>query len=96
MHVGDPSALAVYDQHGWIQGGEPEKMVDTVAAACAPRPSWKHRVLLMTADHTLCRALSRRIREDLIHLCRDARADRSAPVWTPTPRSMQARPVLYS
>ena len=43
--------------------------MDAIAAACAPRPSWKHRC---PGD------------------------DRRSPAWTSTPRSMQARRVLYS
>ena len=60
--------LADYDQHGRILGGDPEQMMDAAAAAYVALSADGTDTLLMAAEHTLRRELSRRIREDLIAL----------------------------
>ncbi|MGH2871992.1 MAG: AAA family ATPase, partial [Solirubrobacteraceae bacterium] len=68
LHDGDTTVLADYDQHGRILGGDPEQMMDAAAAAYAALSADGTDTLLMAADHALRRELSRRIRDDLIHL----------------------------
>ena len=68
LRAGDVSVLADYDQHGRIQGGDPERMVDASVAAYIALTVDGTDTLLMAADHSLRRELSRRIRDDLIHL----------------------------
>ena len=66
LRGGDASVLAAYDQHGRIIGGPPEEMMDAAAAAYVALTTNGVDVLLMAADHSLRRELSRRIRDDLI------------------------------
>jgi hypothetical protein len=68
LREGDVTVLADYDQHGRIRGGEPEDMLDAAAAAYIALTADGTDTLLMAADHALRRELSRRIRDDLVHL----------------------------
>ena len=68
LRAGDTSVLAEYDQHGRITGGDPEQMTDAAAAAYVALTLDGTDTLLMAANHDLRRELSRRIRDDLIHL----------------------------
>jgi hypothetical protein len=68
LRAGDTAALADYDQHARISGGEPEQMMDAAAAHYLALALDGTDVLLMAADHALRRELSRRIRDDLIRL----------------------------
>jgi hypothetical protein len=68
LRTGDATVLAEYDQHGRIIGGEPEQMIDAAAAAYVALSLDGIDTLLMAAEHGLRRELSRRIRDDLIHL----------------------------
>jgi ATP-dependent exoDNAse (exonuclease V) alpha subunit len=68
LRDGDSSVLADYDQHGRITGGDPEQMMDAVAAAYVALAADGTDTLLMAAEHALRRELSRRIRDDLIAL----------------------------
>ena len=68
LRAGDTSVLAEYDQHGRITGGEPEQMLDAAAAAYVALTLDGADTLLMAAEHSLRRELSRRIRDDLIRL----------------------------
>ena len=68
LRAGDTSVLAEYDQHARIRGGESEQMMDAAAADYLALTLDGTDVLLMAADHALRRVLSRRIRDDLIHL----------------------------
>jgi hypothetical protein len=70
LRTGDASVLAEYDQHGRIIAGEPEQMIDAAAAAYVALTLDGTDTLLMAAEHGLRRELSRRIRDDLIHLGR--------------------------
>jgi conjugative relaxase-like TrwC/TraI family protein len=64
----DTTVLADYDQHARLIGGDPEQMTDAAAAAYVAFTVGGTDTLLMAADHSLRRELSRRIREDLIRL----------------------------
>ena len=68
LRDGDTTVLADYDQHGRIFGGEPEQMMDAAAVAYVALTADGTDTLLMAAEHTLRRELSRRIRDDLITL----------------------------
>jgi AAA domain/TrwC relaxase len=68
LRDGDTTVLAEYDQHARIYGGDPEQMIDAAVAAYVALTTDGTDTLLMAADHTLRRELSRRIREDLITL----------------------------
>jgi hypothetical protein len=68
LRTGDTSVLAEYDQHGRIIAGDPEQMTDAAAAAYVALTLDVTDTLLMAAEHGLRRELSRRIRDDLIHL----------------------------
>ena len=68
LRDGDATVLADYGQHGRIVGGEPEQMMDDAAAAYVALTANGTDTLLMAADHTLRRELSRRIRDELIQL----------------------------
>ncbi len=68
LRDGDTAVLAEWDRHGRVISGEPEQMMDAAAAAYVALSADGTDVLLMAADHTLRRELSRRIRGDLIQL----------------------------
>ena len=68
LRTGDVSVLAEFDQHGRIIAGDPEQMTDAAVAAYVALTLDGTDTLLMAAEHSLRRELSRRIRDDLIHL----------------------------
>ena len=68
LRGGDVSVLADYDQHGRISGGDPEQMMDAAARAYVALTLEGKDTLLMAADHARRQELSRRIRDDLVHL----------------------------
>ena len=68
LRTGDVSVLADYDQHGRIKGGDPEQMMDAAAKAYVALTLEGKDTLLMAADHARRQELSRRIRDDLVHL----------------------------
>ena len=68
LRAGDTSVLADYDQHARIRGGDPEQMMDAAARAYVALTVAGTDALLMSADHTLRRELSHRIRDDLVRL----------------------------
>jgi conjugative relaxase-like TrwC/TraI family protein len=68
LRDGDVSVLADYDQHARIKGGDPERMMDAAASAYVALTLEGKDALLMAADHARRRELSRRIRDDLVHL----------------------------
>jgi hypothetical protein len=68
LRDGDATVLAEYDQHARIRGGDPEQMMDAVAADYLALTLDGRDTLLMAADHALRRELSRRIRDDLVRL----------------------------
>src|SRR5580704_1731086 len=68
LRQGDATALDEYDQHGRIRGAPPDHATDQAARAYLATYLTGRNVLLMAADWARCRELSRRIRDDLIHL----------------------------
>jgi ATP-dependent exoDNAse (exonuclease V) alpha subunit len=68
LRASDTTALAGYDRHARITGGDPEQMMDAAAAGYLALALDGTDVLLMAADQALRRELSRRIRDDLIRL----------------------------
>jgi conjugative relaxase-like TrwC/TraI family protein len=68
LRDGDVSVMADYDQHGRIKGGDPEQMMDAAAKAYIALTLEGKDTLLMAADHARRQELSRRIRDDLVHL----------------------------
>ena len=68
LRAGDVSALADYDEHGRIIGGEPEQIMEAAARTYVALTLQGTDVLLMAADNARRRELSRQIRDDLIHL----------------------------
>ena len=68
LRQGDASALDEYDQHGRIRGGPPDQAMDQAVRAYVASYLDGRDVLLIAADRARCRELSRRIRDDLIHL----------------------------
>jgi conjugative relaxase-like TrwC/TraI family protein len=68
LRDGDASVLSDYDQHARIKGGDPEQMIDAAAKAYVALTLEGKDTLLMAADHARRQELSRRIRDDLVHL----------------------------
>ncbi len=68
LRSGDASALDEYDQHGRIHGASPDQAIDQAVHAYVASYLAGRDVLRMAADWARCRELSRRIRDDLIHL----------------------------
>jgi conjugative relaxase-like TrwC/TraI family protein len=68
LRDGEVTVLAEYDEHARITGGDPEQVTDAAAAAYTALTAAGTDVLLMAADHSLRRELSRRIRDDLARL----------------------------
>jgi conjugative relaxase-like TrwC/TraI family protein len=68
LRSGDASALAEYDQHGRIRGAPADQAMDQAVHTYVASFLAGRDVLLMAADWARCRELSRRIRDDLIHL----------------------------
>ena len=68
LRAGDATVLDGYDQHGRIRGVPADQAMDQAARAYVATYLTGRNVLLMAADWARCRELSRRIRDDLIHL----------------------------
>ena len=68
LRAGDATGLDEYDQHGRIRGAPPDHTTDQAARAYVATYLTGRTVLLMASDWARCRELSRRIRDDLIHL----------------------------
>ncbi len=68
LRSGQESALLEYDARGRITGGEPEQALDAARAAYVSHYLAGTDVLLIAADHERCAELSRRVRDDLVHL----------------------------
>src|ERR1022692_3822276 len=68
LPAGGPPGPAAYHEHGRITGGDPEQMTDAAARAYVALTLEEKDTLLMVGDHARRRELSRRIRDDLIHL----------------------------
>ena len=80
LRSGQESAITAYDEHGRITGGAPDDMMEAARRAYVSHYLDGTDVLLIAGDRARCRELSRRIRDDLIHLRRvhDSRAVRLA------------------
>ena len=70
LRRGDLAALDEYDQHGRITGAEPEQALDDAARTYVSHYLAGTDVLLIARSRETCRELSRRVRDDLIHLGR--------------------------
>ena len=68
LRAGDLTALDAYHQHGRIRGAAPDQALDQAAARYVAHTLAGRDVLLMIRDHDRCREVSRRIRDDLVHL----------------------------
>jgi len=68
LRHGDPTALDEYDQQGRIRGAPPDEAMDQAVNAYIASYLAGRDVILTAADWVRCRELSRRIRDDLIHL----------------------------
>ena len=68
LRAGDASALDEYHQHGRLRGAPPEQALDDAVGRYVAHHLAGRDVLLMIRDNERRRELSRRIREDLIHL----------------------------
>jgi conjugative relaxase-like TrwC/TraI family protein len=68
LRSGDATVLDEYDQRGRIRGAPPDQAMDQAVHTYVASYLTGRNVLLMAADWTRCRELSRRIRDDLIHL----------------------------
>jgi hypothetical protein len=68
LRAGQQSALLEYDARGRITGAEPEQAMDAARAAYLSHYLAGTDVLLIAADHERCAELSRRVRDDLVHL----------------------------
>ena len=68
LRDGDARALAEYDRHARINGGDAEVMIETAAADYTALAANGTDALLIAADHALRRELSRRVRENLLRL----------------------------
>jgi AAA domain len=68
LRTGDPSALDDYREHGRLRGAAPEAALDDAARRYVANYLGGRDVLLMICDRARCREVSRRIRDDLIHL----------------------------
>ncbi len=68
LRAGQQSALLEYYDRGRITGAEPEQAMDLARAAYVSRYLKGTDTLLIAASHESCAELSRRVRDDLVHL----------------------------
>ena len=68
LRRGDTEALEEYDRHGRITGNEPDLALDQARAAYLGSYLAGRDVLMIARAHETCRELSRRVRDDLVHL----------------------------
>jgi conjugative relaxase-like TrwC/TraI family protein len=68
LRAGDASVLIEYAQHGRIHGAPPEQAMEDARRAYVADVLARRDPLLMAHTREVCRELSRRIRDDLIHL----------------------------
>jgi len=68
LRTGDVSALDDYHEHARIRGADPEQAMDDAVRRYVAHHLSGRDTLLMARDRARCRELSRRIRDDLIHL----------------------------
>jgi len=68
LRGGQLSALDSYNDHGRITGGDPDDAMEAARRAYVGHYLAGTDVLLIALERTRCRELSRRIRDDLVHL----------------------------
>ncbi len=68
LRAGQQSALLEYDARGRVTGGEAEQAMDAARAAYVSHYLAGTDVLLIAAERERCAELSRRVRDDLVHL----------------------------
>lgn len=68
LRAGDPSVLDTYGEHARIRGDVPENALEDARRSYVAEYLAGNDVLLMAQERARCRELSRRIRDDLIHL----------------------------
>jgi len=68
LRRGELSALDAYDDHGRIRGGDPDAAMDDARAMYVSHYLTGTDVELLTWTRNIAREMSRRIREDLVHL----------------------------
>ena len=68
LRRGETEALEEYDRHGRITGNEPDLALDQARAAYLGSYLAGRDVLMIARAHETCRELSRRVRDDLVHL----------------------------
>jgi hypothetical protein len=68
LRAGQLSALDQYDLHGQISGGDPDDMMEAARRAYVSHYLDGTDVTLIALERARCRELSRRIRDELIHL----------------------------
>jgi hypothetical protein len=68
LRSGDATGLDQYQEHGRIRGAEPDAALDEAARRYVAHHLAGQDTLLMIHDRARCREVSRRIRDELIHL----------------------------
>ncbi len=68
LRLGEATALAAYDEQGRISGDEPDLALDMARTAYLGSYLRGRDVLMIAQAHETCRELSRRVRDDLVHL----------------------------
>jgi thymidine kinase len=68
LRLGQASALEAYDEQGRICGDDPDLALDMARAAYLGSYLQGRDVLMIARAHETCRELSRRVRDDLVHL----------------------------
>ncbi len=68
LRRGDATALEAYDRRGRITGDQPDLALDRARAAYLGSYLAGRDVLMIAHAHETCRELSRRVRDDLVHL----------------------------
>ncbi len=68
LRRGEMTALEDYDRHGRISGNEPDLALDQARSAYLGSYLAGRDVLMIAQAHETCRELSRRVRDDLVHL----------------------------
>jgi AAA domain len=68
LRRGDMTALEAYDRHGRISGDQPDLALDQARSAYLSSYLAGRDVLMIARAHETCRELSRRVRDDLVHL----------------------------
>lgn len=68
LRQGEKQALEDYDRHGRITGDEPDLALDLARSAYLGSYLSSRGVLMIAHTHETCQELSRRVRDDLVHL----------------------------